>query len=237
MKTVLKTLFVCMLCAISLTSKAQLTFDSFAGFKLGRDTYTPLYIGNEWAIDEWEGGFNIWRAHPYQNWGNYKFYIDKSGNVGIGKKPTTYKLEVNGSVQASSYKTTSDARLKSNITNLSGCLNKLNLIQGKSYYKSDYPMDYKKEVESMIKYKKIAAKDSASVMLSLSKSQKQSSKRQFGVIAQDLQKVFPELVSEDGNGYLSVDYAGLIPVLIEAIKEQQKMIDKQTQEIKELSNK
>ena len=40
-----------------------------------------------------------------------------------------------------------------------------------------------------------------------------------GVIAQELQEVFPELVSEEPNGYLSVNYNGLIAVLIEAIKE------------------
>lgn len=235
MKTVLKTLFMCLLCTISVTSKAQLTFDQ-DGFKLGRDSYTPLYIGNEWAIDEWEKGLNIWRAWPYENSGNYKLYIDRSGNIGIGKKPTTYKLEVNGDVQASSFKTTSDARLKSNITSLTGCLGKIKQIQGKSYYKSDYPMDAKKEVEELIKYKKINAKDSTAVLLSMKKQQRKPSQKQFGVIAQELQKVYPELVSTDDNGYLSVDYAGLIPVVIEALKEQQAMIKKQENAINSLSN-
>jgi len=40
-----------------------------------------------------------------------------------------------------------------------------------------------------------------------------------GVIAQELQQVFPELVSEESDGNLSVNYNGLIAVLIEAIKE------------------
>ena len=48
---------------------------------------------------------------------------------------------------------------------------------------------------------------------------------QYGVIAQEVQVMFPELVQENGNGMLSVNYSGLIPVLIEAIKEQQKQID------------
>jgi len=43
----------------------------------------------------------------------------------------------------------------------------------------------------------------------------------IGLIAQDLIKVFPELVKEDDSGYLGVNYIGLIPVLVEAIKEQQ----------------
>lgn len=45
------------------------------------------------------------------------------------------------------------------------------------------------------------------------------SKKQFGLIAQDVEKIFPELVYEDGNGYKSVNYIGLIPMLIQSIQE------------------
>jgi len=57
----------------------------------------------------------------------------------------------------------------------------------------------------------------------------------IGLLAQDVQKVLPELVKEadDKEGTLSVNYQGLIPVLINAIKEQQKQID----ELKQLLNK
>ena len=54
---------------------------------------------------------------------------------------------------------------------------------------------------------------------------KESEEKSKGVIAQELQEVFPELVSESESG-LSVNYNGIIGVLIEAIKEQQKQIDK-----------
>lgn len=48
---------------------------------------------------------------------------------------------------------------------------------------------------------------------------------QIGLIAQDVEKVFPELVSIDIHGYKQVDYPKLTVFLIEAIKEQQKMIN------------
>jgi len=56
----------------------------------------------------------------------------------------------------------------------------------------------------------------------------------IGLLAQDIEEVFPELVKEgdDKNGTLSVNYQGLIPVLINAIKEQQNQID----ELKSLLN-
>ncbi|MEO7264329.1 MAG: tail fiber domain-containing protein, partial [Ferruginibacter sp.] len=48
---------------------------------------------------------------------------------------------------------------------------------------------------------------------------------QYGVLAQEVQEIFPHLVKEDKEGMLSVNYMGLIPVMIESIKEQQKQID------------
>lgn len=54
----------------------------------------------------------------------------------------------------------------------------------------------------------------------------------YGVMAQELEEVFPELVSENRYGHKIVDYDGLIPVLIEAIKEQQAQINKLQQELK-----
>ena len=57
----------------------------------------------------------------------------------------------------------------------------------------------------------------------------------IGLLAQEVQKAFPELVKEAGDeeGTLSVNYQGMIPVLINAIKEQQQQID----ELKALINK
>ncbi|MCH8331220.1 MAG: tail fiber domain-containing protein, partial [Bacteroidetes bacterium] len=45
--------------------------------------------------------------------------------------------------------------------------------------------------------------------------------QQIGVIAQDIEKTLPEVVLTDANGYKSVDYSRITPVLVEAIKEQQ----------------
>lgn len=62
---------------------------------------------------------------------------------------------------------------------------------------------------------------------------KRQKNRKLGFSAQKIQKVFPELVSTDKNDYLNVDYIGLIPVVVEALKEQQVQIKKQQIQIEE----
>jgi hypothetical protein len=55
---------------------------------------------------------------------------------------------------------------------------------------------------------------------------KKDGKQKIGVLAQDVQKVFPELVSKDDNEMLAVNYQGLVPVLINALKEQDEKISR-----------
>ena len=50
---------------------------------------------------------------------------------------------------------------------------------------------------------------------------------QIGVVAQDVEKILPELVLTGPDGFKSVSYEKFTPVLIEAMKEQQKIIDSQ----------
>ena len=58
------------------------------------------------------------------------------------------------------------------------------------------------------------------------KSYEMKGKQKIGVLAQEIQEVFPELVSEDDNEMLAVNYQGLVPVLINALKEQQNEINR-----------
>ena len=60
---------------------------------------------------------------------------------------------------------------------------------------------------------------------------------QIGILAQELEAVFPELVARDENGFMSVDYARLTPILLEAIREQQAQIAELQQEIKVLDER
>jgi hypothetical protein len=60
---------------------------------------------------------------------------------------------------------------------------------------------------------------------------------QIGLLAQEIQKVYPQLVKENEKGTLSVNYMGMVPVLLEAIKEQQQQIEELKQLVNQLIKK
>ena len=68
------------------------------------------------------------------------------------------------------------------------------------------------------------------------KSYEMKGKQKIGVLAQDIQEVFPEIVSEDDNEMLAVNYQGLVPVLINALKEQDIIIKSQEERLTNIEN-
>ncbi|WP_298543347.1 tail fiber domain-containing protein [uncultured Aquimarina sp.] len=132
-----------------------------------------------------------------------------SGNVGVGTTTpeTTYALNVNGDLNYTGNLTNiSDRRYKKNIETLSNSLDKILKTEGVQY-------EMRKDEFSDMKF---------------------ADGPQYGVIAQEIEKIFPNLVTTNDNGYKSVNYTGLIPVLVEALKEQQQLIQQQQSEITEL---
>ena len=55
-----------------------------------------------------------------------------------------------------------------------------------------------------------------------------------GVIAQEIEKVLPEVVTERDNGYKAVKYEKIVPLPIEITKEQSDVIEKLTERINKL---
>jgi hypothetical protein len=59
-------------------------------------------------------------------------------------------------------------------------------------------------------------------------------KTQIGLIAQEVQKVVPEVVLADGSGTLAINYPALLPVVIKAVQEQQEVVKRQQDRIERL---
>jgi hypothetical protein len=110
---------------------------------------------------------------------------------------------------ATTFSVQSDEKLKTNIQDLSSEESLLNIskISPKRYYL--------KQVEVIQQ-----PSDTTSIIKDFNASDQLFIKAKYGVLAQDLQKILPDLVYQDGDGALSVDYIGLIPLTIKAIQAQ-----------------
>ena len=134
---------------------------------------------------------------------------------------STGVVKVNGSTV-----TTSDERFKDNIKSLEGSLQKVLNMRGVSY-------TWKTKAE-MAEIRGVTP-DSTDYNTRIQEG------TQLGVIAQEIEKVVPEVVYTDEEGFKSVDYIKLTPVLIEAVKELkaekdalQTTVETQQQQIDEL---
>jgi hypothetical protein len=115
---------------------------------------------------------------------------------------------VTGTMTAATF-SNSDARIKENIEPIKYALDIISQIRGVKFnFKKDAHPEYELPTD-----------------------------RQVGVIAQEVEAVIPELVIEDYTGIKSVAYDKLTAVLIEAVKEQQQMIEEMQVTIEELSEK
>ena len=136
---------------------------------------------------------------------------------------TNYGLYCNGNgVYTNSWSMVSDQKLKDDIKPLTGALEKIMRLNPKTYYfkTKEYPFMNLPE------------------------------RQQIGLIAQEVEKVFPGLVEDakhpgdDGKSHAvkneisfkSMNYIGLTPILVQAIKEQQQIIENQQQRIAKLES-
>ena len=138
-------------------------------------------------------------------------YNTQFNSIGVGTAASGTTGEIRATNQITAYY--SDERLKTNISPIPNALEKLNKISGVTFTANEIAEQYGYS----------------------------DKKQQVGVIAQEVESVLPEVVvpapfdigtredgteySLSGENYKTVHYEKLVPLLIEAIKEQQKQID------------
>lgn len=159
--------------------------------------------------------------------GYFRGKVYAEDRVGIKTTSAAYDLDVNGTIRCVSLIQTSDLSLKKEVKDMEkGSLGNLEKIKGVTY-KLKTPEELGLSTVSTV------ASDTGDVSVPLNVLSPEHFKKEYtGFVAQDFQKVFPDLVSKDADGKLAIDYLGLIPVLVEAIKEQQEMIEQLREQIK-----
>jgi hypothetical protein len=124
---------------------------------------------------------------------------DNAGNfdqTAFAQRNGSFAFSVLGSLWVNGTTYASDERFKQNITTISSPLQKLMQING---------VEYEMKTAEFEKYHFQPG-------------------RQMGLLAQNVETIVPEAVNEK-DGYKGVDYARLVPLLIEAIKELQKEVE------------
>jgi hypothetical protein len=137
--------------------------------------------------------------------------IMENGNIGMGSLTPSVRLQVAGDIIANSIAGSSDARFKTNITSIENPLQKVLQLRGVNF-------DWKTTEFPTRSF---------------------SENRSVGFIAQEVEKVLPEVVQIEKNaeGYKSVQYDKVVALLVEAIKEQQKQIESLKAELKKQRTK
>ena len=166
-------------------------------------------MGHSAGYSNTEGGNNVFVGYKagYNETGAHRLYIHNSDSSTplIYGEFDNHLVKINGSLNIADVSSPSDISLKKDIQPLDRSLEKITSLKGVSFrWKTDENPDR-----------------------GLSKE------RQIGLVAQDVEKVLPELVRTDKDGKKSLSYDKLTAVLAEAIKAQQAEI----QELKAMITK
>jgi hypothetical protein len=206
---------------------STLTVGSTDGTVPGEITLNPTAASNEggqinfkrslngstvdWSIDQYGTSAADARFRIFNTSELNGMVIKENGFIGMGNSAPTVRLQVTGDIIANSIAGSSDARFKTNISPITNSLQKVLALRGVhfNWNTTAFP-------ERMF-----------------------SDKRTIGFIAQEVEKVVPEIVQTENTPeqYKSVHYDKVVALLVEAIKEQQKQINQLQKQVKILRKK
>jgi len=204
---------------ITANSGIQLPDDAVLNIGDGNDLQIHHDGNNSFIKDAGTGGlFYRGGTQTFQNAAGSKTMatfnaansVDLSFNNSTKFQTTNTGIKVIGNISGSSVSSSgdiladgdvvaynsSDMRLKNNLQVIEGALDKIDGING-------YEFDWNDKSPGWARQRG----------------------HDVGVVAQEVQKIHPEIVEERKNGYLGVDYKRLVPLLIQSVKELKQEID------------
>lgn len=128
-------------------------------------------------------------SNPYNN--PTRFFIESTGEVGIGTRNPNYDLDVRGTIGNNTTLYHSDERWKKNVATIENALDQVTELRGVTF-------EWRRDEFGQMNF---------------------PASRKIGLIAQEVEQVIPEVVNTNKNGFKSVEYANLVAVLVEAVKE------------------
>ena len=132
-------------------------------------------------------------------------------HIGAGTDPSSIQLQVTGQIASTDNITayySSDIKLKDNLRPIESALFKVNQISG-------YEFDWNEHSHEI----------------------QQEKGHDVGLVAQEVEKVLPEVIQIREDGIKAIAYEKVVPLLVEAIKEQQTLIEDLSNRIKTLEER
>jgi hypothetical protein len=198
MKTIIKSAILAIILLTSFQSYSQLKVLTNGNVGIGQSN--PQYKLDIEGITR----FSNW-TDAYLDWtggcGSAALYPENDFYLQLGKPTKRVGAIFCMDIHYNNLYGDSDDKIKTKLKKIDSPIEKLKSINGYYYY---FTREFTKSIPD---------------------SNSMSKKEQIGILAQEVLKEFPQLVYTPDSGTYQVNYIGLIPVLIEAIKEQQKTID------------
>ncbi len=157
--------------------------------------------GSSVATGYSSGGSGVW-GDSYSHYGVYGTSYTSVGVIGASYLSYGVECLGNGGYTGT-WSNVSDVRLKKDVSTLTEALGRVMALRGVNFTwrRDEFPGKHLNDGP------------------------------QIGFIAQEVEPVLPEIVGTDPEGFKTIDYSKLTPVLVEAIKEQQAVIDEQRAEL------
>lgn len=175
------------------------------------------------------------------NTSNIGYAVYRTDNI-VGIHERTFYVNGAGTVYAKNgYIQSSDATNKEGIVPLKNSLDKISALSAISFYYKDSP---KKTVESLNDYQLKANLEEDSTNIStvvraetIEQMKTEAHRKRIGLIAQEVEKIVPEVVRTMEDGKKGIMYSDLVSLLIEGIKELKEVVDEKQNHIDELKDR
>lgn len=172
-----------------------------------------VYLEAGYAISGWNFGVSGVLSGNNGGTGIYgSSHLDEGFNTG-GRYAGLFHgdIKTTDAVYASAYNTLADSRLNKNSKQLEdGTLDKLMQMSVLRYELEQFEVDNGNSAKSLGYYN-----DDSGIL----------EKEHFGLSGQEIRAIYPNLVSENQDGYLSINYVEMVPLLIQSIQELKSELD------------
>ena len=218
-------------------AKHGITICKDGGIGLGADPSieldTPEYI-NIYTYGE-RSALMAYAKYPYDYGDIIKVYSWRDTDMAYvvrdvrnGGSPLTFYVAGDGTVYSKgSLLTASDESYKENISSISNSLNTIRQMRGVTYKLKEQADESTtaSTLQSDVSSRDTLSAQSPVPVEIVNKIKAEKKRKKAGFIAQELEEIFPEAVYTLPNGKKAIAYSEIIPLLVEAIKEQQNEID------------